>query len=89
MPVKADADGSVRQIAFVNLVHADADEPATVRTDYSLRAYLMANMFDGEDYGETTVGIAGFLDDVCENVALWMVNSSGVTEAVERYFTGG
>lgn len=53
----------------------------------SLRDYLIANMFDGEDHGTVTFQIGGFIDDICEHVALWMVDQSGVQDRIEEYYT--
>ena len=153
VPVRADADGNVRQIAAPNLVvvtSADRIQPrdrveytgstirwrgqrgtvlmrdgddVTVKADYdgrvvnfdvtnvrllskgdpfpaprerkpltyepvdgTLRTYLVANMWDGNDGGVTTMRVHDLVDEIVENVAMWMIRQSGAEEAVERYY---
>ena len=55
-------------------------------TETGLRAYLRANMFDGDEGGSTTVKSGHLLDEVTELVALWMVEQCGALDCMEEYF---
>ena len=52
----------------------------------TLRDYLLSNMFDGDDGGSVTQQIGPLLDEVCELVALWLVQQTGAEDAVESYY---
>lgn len=53
----------------------------------TLRDYLAANMFDGDgEGGRVTMDVKTLLDEVCENVALWMIKESGAEQRVDAYY---
>ena len=54
-----------------------------------LREYLAANMFDGDDGGSLGIHgapIATLLDEICENVTHFLVDSLGTGEYLESYY---
>ncbi len=55
-------------------------------TDTSLRTHLRANMFDGDEGGNVTMPCKSLLDEVCENVVLWLIEQSGVQDLIDDYY---
>ena len=52
-----------------------------------LRTYLRANMFDGDEGGTATMPIGLLLDEVCQHVAMWIMDETGTYDFMEDYFT--
>lgn len=52
----------------------------------NLREYLVANMFDGDDGGTTTMKTSALLDEVTELVAMWLIEASGAQARVDAYY---
>ena len=46
-------------------------------------------MFDGDDSGELRQKIEVLLDEICENVALWMIGASWAEVQISEYYGEG
>lgn len=56
----------------------------------SLREYLVANMFDGQEPGRVTMDGAVLLDDIVENVLLFLIGDNERTsDKLLDYFGAG
>jgi hypothetical protein len=44
-------------------------------------------MFNGDECGTTTMPIRQLLTEVCEHVAMWIVDETGTADFIEDYLT--
>ena len=52
----------------------------------TLRKYLTANMFDGDESGVITMKTNVLLDEICQNVAQWVIGQTGTDDWMESYY---
>lgn len=52
----------------------------------TLREYLKANMFDGDEGGRLTMDTTVLLDLVSELAAHWFIAVSGAQDIIEEYY---
>lgn len=55
---------------------------------FTLRQYLIANLMDGDAECQFTMRGTALVDEVCELVAVWIAEQSGVRQRIETYYTG-
>lgn len=54
----------------------------------SLWRYLEANMMDGDASCMFSAPGESLLDEICEHVVLWLIERSGVEQAIDEHFLG-